>query len=85
MNDKLPSHLQIALKSIEIFVDDGTIDLAELNFLLGLAMRDGKIDDEEKRVLESIFDRVDEARVEPRVWERIQNVRRNYATPDNIT
>ena len=51
----LNSHLTIALESIKCFTDDGELDLGELNYLLGLAMADGVIDTEEKRVLKYLF------------------------------
>jgi len=60
------SHLEIAYSSIRCFADDGTIDLNELHFLLGLALRDDKIDDDEKRVLKSIFSHARETRLSPR-------------------
>lgn len=49
------SHTEVAISSIQCFADDGTPDLGELNFLLGLALRDEVVDDEEKRVLNNIF------------------------------
>lgn len=61
-----------------IFADDGTIDLAELNFILGLALRDGKIDDDEKTVLRHVFARVSEENVTPATWQRIKEIRTEY-------
>ncbi len=31
-----------------MFTDDGTLDIGELNYLMGLAMRDGIVDEDEK-------------------------------------
>jgi hypothetical protein len=78
---KLPSHLEIAYSSIRVFADDGTLDLGELNFLLGLALRDGVIDEEEKRVLGNILRRVPRSEVGHRVWERIEEIRRLHGIP----
>lgn len=78
---KLPSHLEIAYSSIRVFADDGTIDLGELNFLLGLALRDGVIDEEEKRVLGNILRRVPRSEVGHRVWERIEEIRKVHGIP----
>lgn len=61
-----------------IFADDGTLDTAELNFMLGLALRDGKIDEDEKTVLRHVFDKVKQEDVSPGTWERIQEVRKQY-------
>ena len=54
-NDQMDSHLAIATASIRVFANDGTLDQQELDSLLGLALRDGRIDAEEKRVLANIF------------------------------
>lgn len=72
------SHLEIAYSSIRVFADDGKVDLGELNFLLGLALRDGQIDDQEKRVLRNIFKQAREAGLSRRVEERIREVESRY-------
>ena len=54
-----PSHLHLALDSIEIF-KDGKIDLDELKRLRTQAFADNKIDDQERRVLKDIFSRINE-------------------------
>lgn len=73
------SHLKLALASIKCFTDDGTLDEGEVNYLLGLAMADGHVDDEEKRVLASIFAKVNRDTVNRRTWERIVSVRRELS------
>ena len=72
------SHIELAYSSIRVFADDGTIDMGELNFLLGMALKDGKIDDDEKRVFRNIFKQVAKDDVEPKVWAKIQAVREKY-------
>ena len=74
----MSSHLEIAYSSIRVFADDGKVDLGELNFLLGLALRDGEIDDEEKRVLRNIFKQARDTNLSPRVEERIREVENRY-------
>jgi predicted AAA+ superfamily ATPase len=68
---------------ITVFTDDETFDLGELNFLLGLALKDGKIDEEERNVLRLIFHKVESEghHVPPRVMERINEVRERYQIP----
>lgn len=68
----------IAIGSINCFTDDGTLDMEELNFMLGLALRDGKVDEDEKRVLGNIFKRIKKSEVSLRVWERIMSARKQY-------
>jgi hypothetical protein len=53
----------------------------ELNYLLGLALKDGEIDDDERNVLANVFARIDQDAVKPHVWERIQAVRQKYDIP----
>jgi hypothetical protein len=67
--------VELAYAALAVFADDGKLDLGELNSLLGLALRDGKITDEERRVLISLFSRIREIDVEPAVWERIRAVK----------
>ena len=71
-------HLELAYASFAILADDGTIDIGELNFVLGLALRDGTIDEQEKNVLRNLFNRVLEGDVSGEVWKRIQHVRRKH-------
>ena len=73
------SYIEIAWSAIKVFSNDGTVDEGELNFLLGLAMRDKVVDDDEKRVLAGIFDRAEaSSSLPPRVRERIQQVRAQH-------
>ncbi len=73
------SYTEIAWSAIKVFADDGTIDEGELNFLLGLALRDKIVDEDEKRVLRSIFDRAESSNsLAPKVRDRIASVRAQH-------
>jgi len=48
MTIKPHSYIEIAYSSVAVFANDGELDLGELNFLLGLALRDNVIDEEER-------------------------------------
>jgi CBS domain containing-hemolysin-like protein len=72
------SHQEIALSSIKCFKDDGTLDLEELRLLMGLALRDDHVDDDEKRVLSNIFKQVSAADVSDAVWQRILSIKEKY-------
>ena len=61
---------------LHVFANDPTIDVAELDFIKRLAMHDGRIDDDERRVLARIFSRVSESTVDATVWEEIQRFKR---------
>lgn len=75
-SDSKDQALELAYASFAVFAEDGGIDLEELNFLLGIALRDGKMNDHERDILANVFDRIDEADVSDRVWKRIKEVRR---------
>ncbi len=73
------SYTEIAWNAIKVFSDDGTIDEGELNFLLGLALRDKSVDEDEKRVLRAIFDRAESSSsLAAKVRERIASVRKQH-------
>lgn len=72
------AHIEMAYSSISVFMDDGTIDMGELNFLLGLALKDGQVDDDEKRVLSNIFAKVGQSDVSAAVWERINTIKQTH-------
>ncbi len=76
---KTSSYLELAYSSIRVFADDGTVDMNELNFLLGLALRDGEVDDDEKRVLGNIFKQAEESALSTAVRVRIGEIRRKYS------
>ena len=71
-------HIELAYASFAVFADDGTIDMGELNFLMGLALRDGRVDDTEKQILAGVFNRVLEQDVTAEVWRRVQAVRKQH-------
>ena len=48
-------HIEILKQSIDYLVNDGRYDRKELEHLLAMAMEDGEINDDEKRVLKDIF------------------------------
>lgn len=72
------SHIDIAVSSISCFTDDGTLSKGEVEHLVGLALRDQNVNDEEKRVLSSIFNRVSQAEVSAETWTLMQNTRAKY-------
>lgn len=73
-----PDDIQLAYASLAVFADDGTLDSAELESLLHLALRDGKIDDSETEILRNLFNRIREEDVDGDVWDRILAVRKQH-------
>ncbi|OVE74095.1 hypothetical protein BVX93_00520 [bacterium B13(2017)] len=80
---KLPkegsSYLDLVGASVGIFSDDGEMNESELDYLLDLALQDGEIDDEEKRVLKNIFSQVRKYPAQKRVIEKIRKIEKKYS------
>ena len=74
----MKSHLTIAALSIRCFTDDGTLDLKELDQLLGIALLDKVIDDDERRVLRNIYFNISEGYVDKETWVKMKRIRRKY-------
>lgn len=71
-------YLEMAYSSIRIFANDGTVDMEELNFLLGLALKDGEVDADEKRVLRTIFEQAEKTQLSLAVRARMGAARRQH-------
>ena len=72
------SYIDLAVSSISMFANDGTLDRAEVEKLLRIAFSDGELDSDERRVLARIFDRVDQKRVADEVWQLIAATRSEF-------
>lgn len=71
-------YLELTFKSINCFADDGKLDVAELEELLEVALRDGVVDANEKRVLENIFERLRPQELTPAMQDKIEEITRRY-------
>lgn len=68
MTSKAPrDHLEMAYRSIEAFSNDGRLQLDELKQILDIALRDGVVDENEKRVLRSIVAKLKDDELTPEV------------------
>jgi len=76
MSDR--SHIELAYSSIRVFTDDGKLDMEELNYMLGIALADDQITEDERRVLGNIFKRVNENNASRKVLERIAEIKREH-------
>jgi len=73
------SWMDLAVACIPMFANDGTLDESEVEVLLGIALRDGIVDADERRVLSRIFDRVEERDTPAGAWTRILEIRSQYS------
>ncbi len=75
MTKESRDYLEMAYHSICCFADDGKLLLPELDQILAIAMRDGKVDENEKRVLAGIFARLTPSELTPEMRQRVEQVR----------
>lgn len=68
----------IAYAREAVWNENEELDLGELNFLLGLALRDGILDEAEKGVFREVFHKIEESHVPPHVWQRIEAIRKAH-------
>ena len=61
-----------------VFANDGTINEEELKMLERIALEDCVVDEDEKRVLRTIFARAENAQLAPEVSEDIKKFRQKY-------
>ena len=66
---------------LKVFADDMLIDAAELAVLKKLALMDGVVDEQERRVLADIFKRVEGFSLEPGVREEIERFCAEHGIP----
>lgn len=71
-------YLEMTFRSINCFSDDGKLDVGELDSLVEIAMRDGQVDDNEKRVLRNIIDRLTDAELTDEMQARVQGLQEQY-------
>jgi len=67
-------HIQMALKSIESFANDGQLDAKELEEIIQIAERDGVIDQDEIRVLRNIISRIDPSEVDDAMRTKLADI-----------
>ena len=66
---------------LRVFANDDTIDDGELGMLMRLALRDGVVDEDERKALSTIFSRVSAQSVSPEVWESICRFKDQHGIP----
>ena len=64
-------YLEMTFRSIECFADDGRLDADELMNIANIALRDGVVDDNEKRALKNIIGRLKTDELDSELQEKI--------------
>lgn len=75
MTQENRDYLEMAYHSIHCFANDGTLQVAELDQIVAIALKDGVVDENEKRVLRSIFAKLNPSELTPEMTSRIAQIR----------
>jgi len=67
-------YIELTYRSITCFSNDGQLMKDELQDLLAVALRDGVVDDDEKRVLQNIFNRLTASELTAEMNEMIARI-----------
>ena len=71
-------HLELAYYSIQAFGNDGKLNERELDRLLDIAKRDGKVDENETRVLSNIFSKLKGHELTSTIQGKVREVEKKY-------
>ncbi|WP_144392599.1 hypothetical protein [Pleionea sediminis] len=55
--DDIPSHVKMIMESIKAFAKDGSYSVDELERIMTIALEDGEVDENEKRVLADVLEK----------------------------
>ena len=72
------SFLEITYKSIECFANDGKLLPNELESLVALALKDGVVCDDEKRVLRNIIGRLTASELTADMLDKLDELKKKY-------
>lgn len=71
-------YLELAYRSIQCFSNDGKLLLPELNQLVDIALKDGVVDENEKRVLRAILRRLVHDELTPQMLARVKELQAKH-------
>ncbi|WNO09069.1 hypothetical protein [Teredinibacter sp. KSP-S5-2] len=71
-------YLEMTFKSINCFADDGKLDAEELGKIFDIAMRDGELDANERRVLNNIINRVRPEELDGPLLEKMDEIKNQF-------
>lgn len=77
MTDPTPEYVHLARSALDA-LSEGVLGEEELDHLLAVAMRDGHIDEEERELLQKVFDRLPASALSPGVRERLAKARERF-------
>lgn len=72
-------YLEMSFRSIQCFSNDGKLDAHELGKILEIAEKDGKIDNNEMRVLQNIIARIKPQEVDEAMRKKMMEISEKIA------
>jgi len=69
---------EMIFRTIQCFTNDGRLDVNELDQIVKIALQDGVVDDEEKKVLKQIIFNLTSRDLTPDLWDRVEQVVKHY-------
>ena len=72
-------YLEMSFRSIQCFSNDGKLDAQELAKILEIAEKDGKIDNNEMRVLQNIIARIKPHEVDAAMKQKMMEISEKIA------
>lgn len=71
-------YLEMTFQSINCFANDGKLDATEFGKIVGIALKDGVVDENEKRVLANIIDRLSEDELQGELGVKVGQIKDKY-------
>jgi hypothetical protein len=78
MNEESRDYLEMSYRSIQCFSNDGKLLVSELDDIVSIALKDGVVDENEKRVLGSIIKKLTPGELTPEMMGRIAQLRKQF-------
>lgn len=76
--NKSNDFLEMTFRSINCFANDGKLDVDELNEIVGIALKDGVVDANEKRVLGRIISKLNAEELVGELADKVSQIRKEY-------
>ncbi len=78
MQKECRDYIEMTFKSIQCFANDGKLLVNELEDLVQVALRDGVVDDNEKRVLAKIISRLTPSELTQDMLKKIEEIKAKF-------
>jgi len=71
-------YIQIAFSIQKMLESEGLLDQMELDALVNMALADGVVDEDERRILKLVFRQLKEKDVAAGVWQKIEQLKTQF-------